>query len=500
MIRVVQEFGAHAGRQLTFSQERVRFGRAPTNEVVFDPNVDLDASASHCEIVREPGGYVLVDAGSRNGTYVNAQRIQRHPLRSGDVFECGRGGPRLRVEIAEAHTTPGYANGPAPPPGALQSYGASTGPLGGAPHAPYSASAPQGYPQHPPQHPLPSHAAPVAPQGPPGGYSVGSAMAAQMPAGAQVGKRTVALMIDAALVQAQSREKSSGLKVAMVLTVLLVLAGLVAGGVVLYLDRQENNARMATLAQGDGAAGERITSANEAAIYLLAALRPDGRPQGFCTAFAVTPSLLATNAHCVDAAREHQRRGASLAVLRNGGRGEQTPVVPVFRDPRFRDPRAASEGSGFDVGLLRALVPLPVQVRLASMAEVVSVRPGASIYVYGFPGNTMNEGSPVATITQGVVNRLTDFFDRAATPVEAFKVQHTAQTTSGSSGSPIFLASGVVIGINAGSIVDEERQRMLDPRTGQMVNVEVNRSSNFKYGMRADLIRGAIVAVGETAP
>src|SRR5262249_27123175 len=159
----------------------------------------------------------------------------------------------------------------------------------------------------------------------------------------------------------------------------------------------------------DGA-GERISSQYEGAIYLLAQQRPGTpRPQGFCTAFAVTQDLLATNAHCVQVAREMMGRGASLLALRNNGRGAQTPIQPVYQDPRFRDSSQGLEGSGFDVGLMRAALPLPGAVRLAAVDEVMRLRAGAHIYVYGFPGLTMNEISPVATITEGLLNRSTDF-------------------------------------------------------------------------------------------
>jgi S1-C subfamily serine protease len=523
MIRLVQEFGAHTGRSLSFDQDRVRLGRASGNEVAFDPNVDLDASGNHCEVVREDGVYYVVDSASRNGTFLNGVRVQRQRLKHGDVIECGRGGPRLRVELPPSApvalppapiampafnptvaspqgygavpsmpTSPGFVppgSGPASPGGA---YGvppaAGLSPFGARPASPSMGAMPG-------QGPVAAsgvYGAPVAPS--PG--SVGAAVAAQLPAGAQVGKRTVAMMIDQALAQSGAKRGSStGVKLALMFTILLVLGGLGVGGYVLWDQTQREEERLAQLG-----AGERITQEFEGAIYMLAAITPSGRPRGFCTGFAVTPDLIATNAHCVDAAQEQLGRGAQLVALRNNGRGAQVPVQPVFRDQRFRNSAMGLEGSGFDVGLVRAAAPLPVQVRLATVQDAMALRPGAQIYVYGFPGLTMNEQSPVATITQGVVNRSTDFFDRAADPPLAQKVQHSAQTTSGSSGSPIFLANGTVIGVNAGSLADEERQRMVDPRTGQLVNVEVNRSSNFKYGMRADLIREAIQAVGQVVP
>jgi hypothetical protein len=508
MLRLIQEFGAHAGRQFTFNQERVKLGRQPSCDVAFDPNVDLDASGNHCEIRRENGQYLIVDLQSRNGTFVNGTRISSQPLRSGDLVECGRGGPRFRVEIqgVSAPVQPGPFGAPQPAaafPGPMQAPAAN--PFAGpaqAPQAPPSRPAqaqPFGAPsafhpanaQVPPQH----GASPSSPN------SVGGAVAAQLPAGAKVGKATVAMMIDHALAAAEQRRGMSfGAKLGITFGVIALLA--VVGGSIAYVVSQpspstDSNAQSNNSAQG----GEQITSQYEAAIYLLAAQVPGTpNPRGFCTGFSVTHDLIATNAHCIDAGREFLQRGSTLIAMRSSGRGERVAVVPVYRDSRFRNATFGSEGSGFDVGLVRASAPLPTQVRVAPDAELLALRAGSSLFVYGFPGLTMNETSPVATITQGVLNRTTDFFERAADPASAQKIQHSAQTTSGSSGSPIFLASGVVIGINAGSLSDEERQRILDPRTGQTVSVEVNRSSNFKYGMRADIIRAAVAQVGETLP
>ena len=604
MIRLVQEFGAHTGRQLSFSQPRIRLGRAPSNEVAFDPNVDLDSSGTHCELVLENGVWYAVDQNSRNGTWVNGVRVNRQRLSSNDVIECGRGGPRLRIEIAlsqpaalsnpaagmsafqagnaQTEAIPAMAAPTGFPQGtfgsnptsqnAVSPFSTSTPPSGTGFNAPLpmqpaivtapsqrppgfapiaspapAQSAPAGFapmgnspsfnplgaqssgggsipapPFHQPSHPQPGPtgappgfgapipgASPFMPhaQHAPTPHSPGAAVAANLPAGAQVGKRTVAMLIDQALVQAGVKKSSStGMKVAIGATLVLVIAGLAVGGWFIWDQKQDTDERLAQVQQGggggEGSAGQRITRANESAIYMLAAVSPGGMPQGFCTGFAVTQDLLATNAHCVDVANEMiTQRGRSIVALRNNGRGIQIPVQPIFRDPRFRNTAMGIEGSGYDVGVMRAAMPLPLQVRLASYQESTQLTPGAQIYVYGFPGLTMNEVSPVATITEGILNRMTDFFDRAADdPSLAQKIQHSAQTTSGSSGSPIFLASGEVIGINAGSLSDAEHQSMVDPQTGRRVSVEVSRSSNFKYGMRSDLIRAAVQAVGENAP
>jgi pSer/pThr/pTyr-binding forkhead associated (FHA) protein len=69
----------------------------PDSDVNFDPEVDLDASGRHAEIRSENGRYILIDAGSRNGTWLNGQRVKHAALRTDDEIELGRGGPKLKV-------------------------------------------------------------------------------------------------------------------------------------------------------------------------------------------------------------------------------------------------------------------------------------------------------------------------------------------------------------------------------------------------------------------
>ncbi len=50
---------------------------------------DSRVSREHAEIISEEGKFFVVDAGSRHGSFVNGQRVQRHQLRSGDRLEFG---------------------------------------------------------------------------------------------------------------------------------------------------------------------------------------------------------------------------------------------------------------------------------------------------------------------------------------------------------------------------------------------------------------------------
>jgi DNA-binding response OmpR family regulator len=67
--------------------EVIVLGRATDCDlIVADPRV----SRRHTELRRSGAGFLLTDLGSKNGTYLNGQRIsQPLPLRGGDVIELG---------------------------------------------------------------------------------------------------------------------------------------------------------------------------------------------------------------------------------------------------------------------------------------------------------------------------------------------------------------------------------------------------------------------------
>ena len=102
MIRLRQIKGADSGREFEFDQSLIRIGRMPDSDVDFDPEVDLDASGRHAEIRDEDGRYLLIDTGSRNGTWLNGQRVKHAALNTGDEIEFGRGGPRLEITSVRA--------------------------------------------------------------------------------------------------------------------------------------------------------------------------------------------------------------------------------------------------------------------------------------------------------------------------------------------------------------------------------------------------------------
>ena len=72
--------GARAGQVETFRKSYLGLGRHPLSDVRFDAERDLDVSSRHAAIVRRPEGFMVQDLGSKNGTFVNGQRI------AGDVI------------------------------------------------------------------------------------------------------------------------------------------------------------------------------------------------------------------------------------------------------------------------------------------------------------------------------------------------------------------------------------------------------------------------------
>jgi predicted component of type VI protein secretion system len=67
-----------------------------------DSDVHLDhplVSRHHAEVVWSPGGWVVRDLRSSNGTYVNGVRVDDvHVLRPGQQVRFGEGGPAYVVE------------------------------------------------------------------------------------------------------------------------------------------------------------------------------------------------------------------------------------------------------------------------------------------------------------------------------------------------------------------------------------------------------------------
>lgn len=549
---MVHTFGSKAGAVQVVESSRVRFGRTPDNDVIFDPEFDRDASGHHAELRHEGEGWVLLDLGSRNGTFVASQRVTRRVLASGDEIAFGERGPRVRIELpadAPHAAAAAAAPPPAPPVAAGHAHGhagahdrhahaapspvsplaVSSGqvapglvaaarafdatapaaaPRAGAPHAGAPAFVPPAAQGHAPAGhagPAPHGAAPAGPRPQP--------VPAAPPAGARVGQRTIAMMIQSAVAAATGRSRPRHtMEIAAIvdrevaqatagqrrssrtLLALLVVALLVAGGLVVWSTRSESEisrlrtdlaklppedprrkeieGRLGTLHPSNANFGRNLYDKSRKAIFMLAG--PQG---GFCTAFAVRPNLLATNAHCVVAGKAMGR----VTAVENEGRGQVSFTVSDMRPhPQYRE--ADEKNITPDVGVVVIAGRAAAVVDIATPQELSAAGAGDDVYLIGFPGRLMDSTNPAATFMAANIGRITNAAGRPGAFGESWLVQHDASTTAGTSGSPIFNGKGKVIAINAGAYREGDSEVIAGRKT------DVVKASPYKFGMRIDLL------------
>jgi hypothetical protein len=77
---------AEDGAETPLHREITRIGRAVDNDMVLS---DQAVSRHHAEIRREDNAFVIIDMASRNGTYLNGERVERASLRDGDRIQMG---------------------------------------------------------------------------------------------------------------------------------------------------------------------------------------------------------------------------------------------------------------------------------------------------------------------------------------------------------------------------------------------------------------------------
>ena len=451
-MKVVVEIvsGARTGRRFEFDDPPVlRFGRHPSNDVAFDPEQDRDASSRHAELRREGHSLFVYDLGSANGTRIAGRPTAPRTLVSpGTELEFGDGGPRCRI----------------------------------------------------------AYDGPQAATVPPTMFKKGSAPTA-LPHGTKVGARTVALMID----QAMARVKGTSRRLQTIaigrgVALFLTLAGVVvayslrppadvalkremvkvmeqqrAAGDKERVELQKKLDEMNTrLARSGGAGGSGIARANHDAIFLVT-VKTAVQEEGFCTAFAIKPDRLVSNAHCVVAAEDYKKRGGSIWVVQNGHPNVRFAVERMKRVAGFF---AAGGGITPDVGWLKIDGKLPASVTLAAPAEYQALGTGDQMYTYGFPGRLADVSAPEATFVEGVIGRITTLDGRVGDVKQTRLIQHSAFTSGGTSGSPIFNGAGHVVAVNTGGYAEATGDG-----SGRSATQVVSRSlPGYNFGMRVDLV------------
>ena len=432
--------GARAGVRKAFEKSYVALGRDTLSDVRFDPDADLDVSTKHAAVLLSGDGYVVRDLGSRNGTFVNGQRVAGDtPLADGDVIRCGGHGPEARVRLVKeaAEQVLAKVAAPAPPP-----------PRSGAPAAPAA-----------PQKARPATDSRAKPAGP----SATSVLRAEVKASA-TRYRAVLVMLGiivigaaAVLVWQGTQARRQTERLGSVVDSLgreianLESAKALADSEAARLQREIQRAtgdptrlsalqaqyttvqrRQRDIATAQGVDYPGIVAANHPATALLFVQFPDTTQMWTGTGFCVTSDgTLLTNRHVV--VNDRGEWPLRIAVQFSGSR-EVLPgrLVRVAPDADIAVLRVESAG------------PFPV---MQGLAPDSAVRAGDPIALIGFPlgadlpmGGTQEAPVAHATLATGTVSRV---LGDSLLQLDAF-------SGTGASGSPILDRNGRVIGIEFG--------------------------------------------------
>ena len=80
--------GGRTGEFFPLVGPRTTIGRSPECDIFLD---DITVSRAHAEVDERPAGFVLVDNGSTNGTYVNRRLLDAEELLAdGDEVQVGK--------------------------------------------------------------------------------------------------------------------------------------------------------------------------------------------------------------------------------------------------------------------------------------------------------------------------------------------------------------------------------------------------------------------------
>ena len=93
VLRITTEEGSARQEELC---DAVVVGRSPQCQIRVR---DDDVSRQHCRIEPSQEGWIVIDLGSKNGTFVGSDRVDRHVLKDGDEMRIG---PATLKFIADA--------------------------------------------------------------------------------------------------------------------------------------------------------------------------------------------------------------------------------------------------------------------------------------------------------------------------------------------------------------------------------------------------------------
>lgn len=89
VVKLIVASGKSAGRSIAIKRDKLLIGRAEECDI---RPLSEDVSRRHCQVTVEPAQVWVEDLGSRNGTFVNGNRIEtrtRTAVSNGDVLRVG---------------------------------------------------------------------------------------------------------------------------------------------------------------------------------------------------------------------------------------------------------------------------------------------------------------------------------------------------------------------------------------------------------------------------
>ncbi|MCL2786999.1 MAG: FHA domain-containing protein [Micrococcales bacterium] len=84
---LVVQRGPNAGARFLLDSAQTTAGRATSADIFLD---DVTVSRRHADFCARGAAFLVRDAGSLNGTYVNGERVDEVVLRAGDEVQIGK--------------------------------------------------------------------------------------------------------------------------------------------------------------------------------------------------------------------------------------------------------------------------------------------------------------------------------------------------------------------------------------------------------------------------
>ena len=417
--------GSRAGTNLRFDNSEVTVGRHAASDLRFDPQGDLDVSTRHAELRELNGTWTVVDEASTNGTYVNGVRVTgSKTIRDGDIINFGVNGPKVEVKSGAgprlSHSTP---------PGTVVSQSARSSP-GRVDTGVRVAIAVKEQTSAMKKMFGGALAALVV-------LAIGGFVWTQRQSSAREGELNALITRGDSQIQAlqktigSMRPADSALRVSLEAELAKQKSQLASARQLVTSGKgsvEELSRRLGPTSAAAAMDYTRVSDVNDAAVAMVAADFDGNYIAG--TAFGITPSgLMVTNRHVVRGPETNKDARRVMVIFANTKEWLPAKIVRVSDND--------------DLALLQIDVPgkYPVVAGVSRTGSLARV--GAAVASIGYPGatDTPMEGSGLkitarSTITAGTVSKRLDDV-----------IQIDSYAGHGSSGSPLFDATGSVVGV-----------------------------------------------------